>query len=521
LFSDRGIYRPGDSIHVGIVVKRRDWKPLAPGVPLELDVTDPRGVEIRRQMIKFPPAGFEQYSTATQEDSPTGHYDFSLYIARDPNSKVLLGSTTVRVEDFQPDRMTIKAELSAGPSAGWISPDALGASVRLRTLFGSAAASRTVQGSLQLSPAAVSFAQYEDYHFVDPYSTSKSYNEDLGEQTTDANGHVNFDFKLGRFEKGVYRLRFIAEGFEPEGGRSVLADATAIVSPAPYLIAYKADGDLEYISKGTARSVNLIAVDPKLQTVAVPKLTTELIEFRYVSVLTKQEDGTMAFESVKKEIPRSKRELALPAQGMTLKLPSDQAGSFALVIRNPQGEELNRISFEVAGNANVTRSLEHEAELTLKLNKPEYAPGEEASISIRAPYVGAGLIAVERDRVYNAKWFQTTTTESVQKITIPPELEGNGYITVTFVRSIDSPEVFTSPLSYGSVPFTVGRARHTLDVKLDVPGMVRPGDTLKIGYQTAGPARIVLFAVDEGILQVARYKTPTRCHTSFASARLR
>jgi uncharacterized protein YfaS (alpha-2-macroglobulin family) len=38
--------------------------------------------------------------------------------------------------------------------------------------------------------------------------------------------------------------------------------------------------------------------------------------------------------------------------------------------------------------------------------------------------------------------------------------------------------------------------------------MVRPGDTLKVGYQTAGPARIVLFAVDEGILQVARYKTP-------------
>src|SRR5262249_41821575 len=157
LFSDRGIYRPGDSIHVGIVVKHQDWQPLPPGVPLELDVTDPRGLEIRREMIKFPAVGFEQYSTATQEDSPTGSYDFSLYIARDEHSKVLLGSTQVRVEDFQPDRMTIKAELSAGPSAGWISPNALGASVRLRTLFGTAAAGRTVKGSLKLAPAAVYF----------------------------------------------------------------------------------------------------------------------------------------------------------------------------------------------------------------------------------------------------------------------------------------------------------------------------------------------------------------------------
>jgi alpha-2-macroglobulin len=508
LFSDRGIYRPGDSIHVGIVVKRQDWTPLPAGVPLELDVTDPRGLEIRRQMIKFPPAGFEQYSTATQEDSPTGHYDFSLYLARDQNSKVLLGSTTVRVEDFQPDRMKIKAQLSAAPSAGWISPNGLNANVLLRTLFGTAAVGRTVKGSLQLSPAGVSFAKYADYYFVDPYSTSKSYTEDLGDQTTNANGEVKFDLQLGRFEKGVYRLRFIAEGFEPEGGRSVVADATAIVSPAPYLVAYKADGDLGYINKDAARSVKLIAVGPNLQTVAAPTLTTELIEYRYVSVLTKQDDGTMAFQSVRKDISRGKHDLALPAQGLTFKLPSANPGSFALVIRASDGEELNRIYFEIAGNANVTRSLEHEAELTLKLDKPEYAPGEQASISIRAPYVGAGLITVERDRVYNAKWFQTTTTESVQSIAIPPELEGNGYITVTFVRSIDSPEVFTSPLSYGSVPFTVSRARHTLDVKLDVAAMVRPGDTLKVGYQTAGPARIVLFAVDEGILQVARYKTP-------------
>ena len=37
---------------------------------------------------------------------------------------------------------------------------------------------------------------------------------------------------------------------------------------------------------------------------------------------------------------------------------------------------------------------------------------------------------------------------------------------------------------------------------------MRPGDTLTIGYKTTGPAKLVLIAVDEGILQVARYHTP-------------
>jgi uncharacterized protein YfaS (alpha-2-macroglobulin family) len=220
--------------------------------------------------------------------------------------------------------------------------------------------------------------------------------------------------------------------------------------------------------------------------VAVTNLTTELIEFRYVSALTKQENGTLAYESVRKEIPRAKKPLTIPSAGLTIPLDTGSPGSFALVIRNAKGQELNRISYEVVGHANVSRSLEHEAELRIKLNKAEYAPGEDAEVEIQAPYVGAGLITVERDHVYNSKWFTTTTTEAVQKIQIPKELEGNGYITVTFVRSLDSPQVFTSPLSFGSAPFTISRARHTEGVTLDAPQMVRPGDQLRIGYQTAG-----------------------------------
>jgi uncharacterized protein YfaS (alpha-2-macroglobulin family) len=427
---------------------------------------------------------------------------------RDNQRRALLGSTSVRVEDFQPDRMTIKATLSAPPSIGWIAPGGLKGEVLLRNLYGTAAAGRRVKGSLRLAPSQVWFPQYADYRFVDPLRTVKSYEEDLGEVQTGADGRVSFDLRMERFEKGVYRLRFVAEGFEQGGGRSVTGDAAAMVSPTGYLVAYKPDGDLDYIDKGAGRNVELIAVDPKLNRIAVPNLAAELIEFRYVSVLTKQDNGTLAYQSVRREISRGKQPLAIPAAGLKLALPTGEPGAFALVIRDAQGIELNRVSFEVMGHANVTRSLEHEAELKIKLNRPEYPPGDEAEIEIQAPYVGAGLITVERDRVYASQWFSTTTTESVQKIRIPPELEGNGYITVTFVRALDSPEVFTSPLSYGSAAFSVSRARHTEGVRLEAPAMVRPGGELTISYQSDGPAKVAIVAVDEGILQVARYHTP-------------
>ena len=78
----------------------------------------------------------------------------------------------------------------------------------------------------------------------------------------------------------------------------------------PFLVAYKPDGDLDYLKKDSERSVHVVAVDPKLQQVATADLESELVEFRYVSVLTKQESGTFAYQSVKKEISREKKPLA-------------------------------------------------------------------------------------------------------------------------------------------------------------------------------------------------------------------
>ncbi|MDH5767095.1 MAG: alpha-2-macroglobulin family protein, partial [Gammaproteobacteria bacterium] len=74
---------------------------------------------------------------------------------------------------------------------------------------------------------------------------------------------------------------------------------------------------------------------------------------------------------------------------------------------------------------------------------------------------------------------------------------------------IASREIFTSPLSYGVAGFTVNRDARKNNITLDVPYLLRPGDTVDINYQTQHPGKIVVFAVDEGILQVANYSTPS------------
>jgi uncharacterized protein YfaS (alpha-2-macroglobulin family) len=79
---------------------------------------------------------------------------------------------------------------------------------------------------------------------------------------------------------------------------------------------------------------------------------------------------------------------------------------------------------------------------------------------------------------------------------------------VSFIRAIDSPEIYSSPLSYGVAPFSINRSLRSNPITLKAAEELLAGKPLRVTYSTAKPGRIVVFAVDEGILQVARYSTP-------------
>ena len=420
----------------------------------------------------------------------------------------LIGSTTVQVRDFLPDRLRMAATFSAQSADGWVSPEDLQALLKLENLFGTPAADRRVTTRMTLSPSFPAFRQFPDFQFHDPQYAREGFNEPLPDATTDAQGNVTLDLNLQRFARATYRLHLVAQGFEADGGRGVTTETAQLVSSMKYLVGFKPDGDLSYLKRGSPRSVSLIAIDPQARQTAVDAVKLAHIEVRYVSVLMRQPNGTYKYESRRKESTLEEATLAIPASGYTLQLPSGTPGNFAYVIRDPDGQQLARVDYQVAGEGNVTRALEKNAELELSLSKPDYAPGEEVEISIRAPYEGAGLITIERERVHAWRWFRTTTSSTVQKIRLPAGLEGNAYVAVTFVRDPGSAEIYTSPLSYGVKSFSIDVDARRNPVTVEAPSLVKPGDTLKLRYRTQQPARIVLFAIDEGILQVAGYGTP-------------
>ena len=508
LFSDRGIYRPGDTFHVAMVVKSAGWSSSTTGLPLQIDILDPRGLVVKRELVKLPADGLLETSYTTTETAPTGSYSINLHLVRDDQAGAQIGSTSVKVQEFQPDRMKVVSRFSAGASEGWLTPAELKGVVEARNLFGTPAQGRRVTANLTLSPAFPAFARYPDYKFYDPLRAKEGYNVKLADQTTDDAGVASFDLGLARYARATYRVSMVSRVFEAAGGRGVAAETSSLVSELPYLVGFKADGALDFVARAARRSVALVAIDPKAQKSAVTGLTLQLVENKFVSMLTRQGNGTFKYESRKKEVTVREAPLAIAAAGASVPLDTTTPGSFALVIRDSAGLELNRIEYAVAGRGNVSRSLERNAELQLTLNKKDYVPGDDIEISIKAPYVGAGLITIERDKVFVHQWFKTDTLASVQKIRLPKDFEGNGYVSVQFIRDPGSDEIFISPMSYGAVPFATSLAARTNALTLSVPELIKPGQRLAIKLAAARPARVVVFAVDEGILQVAGYKAP-------------
>ncbi|MGH8239895.1 MAG: MG2 domain-containing protein, partial [Steroidobacteraceae bacterium] len=292
LFSDRGIYRPGEQIRAAAIVRNQAWSGNLDRLPLRLEVTDPRGVVVRRETYLPGAAGFGEILHATKESSPTGTYTLSLSIVRSQYDSDLIGSTTVQVRDFQPDRLRMKAGFSTESLDGWVAPQSLEGYVHLENLFGTPAENRRITAQLTLNPSIPSFRAFPDYTFYDPQYAREGYTEQLAETTTNTQGDAKLTLNLQRFARATYRMHLVTQGFEADGGRGVTAEAAQLVSSMPFLIGYQADGDLQYLSRGGARSVHLIAINPQAHAAAVDKLVLARLETKYVSVLMRQQNGT-------------------------------------------------------------------------------------------------------------------------------------------------------------------------------------------------------------------------------------
>ncbi|MBD5388934.1 alpha-2-macroglobulin family protein [bacterium] len=531
VFSDRGVYRPGEEMIIGTIVKEKNFKSLA-GVPVQIEIDDPRGRTIFDKTISLNADGMFDVRHTFAPTAGTGEYGVRVYSLNDrKRHQDLLGSTTVQVAEFVPDTLEINAHIDDATDTGWQNWDAVRGTVTLRNLYGTPAANARITAQVTLTPAQFSFPQYAAYKFTSNFIDGTGLGRasagavrvmtwDLPDMTTDDNGVASLaPHPMTQPVSGTYNMAIHLRGFEGASGNSVRTTVTTRVSDARHLVGYRASGDLSFVAMGAARSLHVVAVGPDGMATAANDLRLRIMRRDSLTSLIKDNNDYYKYQTVTRDRVVGDTALAIGADGETIKLDTATPGTYVAQILGTDDRVLAHVDYFVAGGPNATLTVDSNADLRIKLNRTDYAPGDTVDVAITAPYAGTGLITIERDRVYAARWFRTTASASTQRITIPADFEGTGYINVSFVRDINSPDVFTSPYTFAVAPFAVQNPRRQMTVTLDAPDRV-PGGPMTVDVKTSQDAHVMLFAVDAGILQVARYQMPRPLAHFFQKAAL-
>ena len=524
VFSQRGLYLPGEKLHFGCIVRRFDWQPLPPDLPLEAVLVSPTGAEVMRRPFTLGAEGLQHFTWNSTEDAAVGQYRLDIRLAGKPgsgSSGPVLGGTSTRVEEFQPDTLALSTSFDPGAPKGWIRTGVGASSVmavaRLDNLYGEPAANHRIRTAFHVRKGMLRFPGYEDYVFYDasPSGAQDQY-MDLPEAFTNNKGVARLPLPLERLQGNTFYGTLMVDGFEPEGGRAVTRQMSALFSPLEVALGYKGEGqanNLDYVPQNSRAALRFVAVNNDITPTALRDAEIVFSARRYVNSLVTDARGEYHYDATPVDTEITRQTVNLEPQGLSWPMPTSEAGDFLVTVRQANGAILALIPYSVAGNrladpSGLSTGSLAKGNLRLKLEKEHYQAGETIKMSLSTPYAGTGLITIERENVLTHAWFIAQAGESVQTIQIPGQFEGRGYVNVSFVRALDSEAVYMNPLTYGVAPFTVGINQRDMALKITAPERVLPGQNVTVRLSSRVPGKAMLFAVDEGVLQITGFTTP-------------
>src|SRR5262249_26843365 len=141
-YADRGVYRPGEMVHLTTLVRTRSGE--SSGVPVTLVFSRPDGVEHSRRALADQGLGGRTTKLVLAPSAMTGTWRVKAYT--DPKAAPIAQASFL-VEDFVPERLELKLEATT-PA---LNPDQPGiVKVAGRYLYGPPAAGLTIESDISV-----------------------------------------------------------------------------------------------------------------------------------------------------------------------------------------------------------------------------------------------------------------------------------------------------------------------------------------------------------------------------------
>ena len=506
VYAERGVYRSSETVYLTALLRDGLGNAISGG-PLTMVVERPDGVEFRRAVLPDQGAGGRMLALPLNSAVPAGTWRVRAFTDPKGNS---VGETTFMVEDYIPER--IDFELTSKDKQ--IKVDApVELKVDGRFLYGAPASNLQIEGDVLVAPAdeRPGFAGYQ-FGVADEESASNERTPLESLPESDANGVATFPVSLAkpptstRPQEAQIFIR-MAEA----GGRAVERKIVLPVAPTAAMIGVKPLFSDKNVAEGDKAAFDVVFVSPDGKSLARDGLRYELlkIESRYQWY---RQNSSWDFEPVKSTTRVADGDLTVAADHPARVSLSPQPGRYRLDVKSADADgPLTSVQFDVGwysdGSADTPDLLE------TSIDRPEYQSGDTMVVSVNARTTGKLTINVLGDRLLTTQTADIKEGTAQVKIPVAKDWGSGAYVVATLRRPLDAAALRMPGRAIGLKWFGIDKKARMLGVNLSPPALVRPNTTMKLPVKLTGlnpgeDAKIVVAAVDVGILNLTNYKPP-------------
>lgn len=490
LYSDRSVYRPGQTVYYrGVIRENDDLRYRVPQLgELPLKVFDDRGTLVYEESITLSDFGTFSGEFTLADDSVLGFYNIEVELPSEneffreavglsfdvaqyrlPEFQVRGTALTPTVTGEQPLRFAFDAEF----------------------FFGGAVADATLDYNVFWEDYNFSYRGPGRYSFVsaapDGFGFFFPFNNffTAGSATTDSQGQAVIEF-VPRLEAGTVTgsQTFTVEATVLDStGQTVSGRASAIVHGAAV---YAGIGFESYVTAaGDETTADLIVVDWDSAPVGGVPLEIEVYQRTWSTVQRLDVNGMITTDSEPEDTLVASARLTSDANGRArfTFVPASGGYHYARVTATDRDGNRARASESlwVTSGDFVAWRVSNDQRIDLIADRQDYAIGDTAEILITTPFTGTAeaWITVERAGILRSERLTLESNSTVYRLPITEDFAPNAFVSVFVVKGVGENQK-VADFRMGIVNLKVDPARRQLTLTLSADrDRTEPGDTIR------------------------------------------
>ncbi|MDD8026377.1 MAG: alpha-2-macroglobulin family protein [Acidobacteriota bacterium] len=528
VFSERGIYRAGETVHLkGLIRTREKGRWMLPSVKsVDCEITDPFSASIHKGRAALDEYGSFALDLETAPDAALGFYSVKIKVPpAGPGGKTEEFGDSFRVEAYRPAEFEVHLRAQ---KESFVFGEPFQAEIRSNYLYGGAMANQRAEWTLRLNQTSFAPPGRKGYIFgsdIDLWEADYSENSRLlasGAKPLDLDGKLAVSAPLVA-EKETSSVMAVLETTVTSASRKSISNRIqTLIHRGEYYIGLKPRST--FLKKGESLAADVISVLPDGTAAPDKKLTVKLLRREWRSARKAGVGGSYEWVSEKTDTEVASKALRTAPEPAEAVFTVDKAGLYVLTAEGQDGRK-NRIVTStyvyVTGSDYVAWERQDDDALELVPDADSYKPGETARILIKSPYEKAkALITVERESIMDARVVDIVGSAVPIEIPLTADHIPNVFVSVLLIQGRTAGAAVTQDDDVGKPQFKIGytalhvdpaRKKLAVEVATDKPAY-KPRDKVKVSLKVkdaaaaGAPSSLTVAVVDAGVLNLIGYQ---------------